>query len=61
MFDFLKNLTKQTRANGLLMLVAFFIWPGLSIVFFIGVAIGLVGGNLYAPVEKWVEKQIGRF
>lgn len=58
MFDFLKNLTKQAIAIAVLMLIIFFIWPGIALAFFAGVAVGLIGGNLYPPVEAWIEKQI---
>ena len=61
MFDFFKNLTKQTIAIAVVMLIVFFTMPGLSLIFFLGVAVGLVGGNLYPPVEAWVEKQLERF
>lgn len=60
MFDFLKKLSKQAIVIGVVMLIVFFIWPGATILFFVGVAVGLVGGNLYEPVETWVEKQIAR-
>ena len=61
MFEFWKKLTKQTVLVGIIMLIVFFIWPGATLLFFIGVVVGLVGGNLYEPVESWIEKLIARF
>ena len=61
MFDFLKNLTKQAIAVAVVMLIVFMVWPGLALAFFVGVAVGLVAGNLYAPIEAWVEKQIANY
>lgn len=61
MFDFLKNLTKQTIAVGVLCVVAFFAFPGITIPFFVGVAVGLVAGNLYPKVEAFIEGLLERF
>lgn len=61
MLDFLKNLSKQAIVVAVLMVILFFANPAIGSAFFVGVVVGLVAGNLYAPVERWIEDRIADF
>ena len=58
--DFLKTMGKQAILVGVIALVLFFVWPGATTLFFGGMAVGVIVGNLYDPVEKIAEKIIDK-
>lgn len=58
--DFLKKLGKQGIAVIVVGVIVFFVWPGATLLFFIGLAAGVVLGNLYDPLESAVEKFLSR-
>jgi hypothetical protein len=58
--DFLKKLSKQAIAAIVGGIIIFFVWPGATLLFFSGMAAGIVLGNLYEPLEAAVEKFLTR-
>lgn len=54
--DYLKNLSKQAVAAVVVAAIVFFAVPGLATVFFVGMAAGVVAGNLWPALEKLGEK-----
>lgn len=54
--DFLKNLSKQAIAAAVIGLIVFFAVPGLATLFFLGMAAGVVAGNMWPALEKLGEK-----
>ncbi len=58
--DFLKKLSKQAIAAGIIGMIIFFVWPGATTLFFAGIAVGIIAGNLYEPLEALAEKAINK-
>ncbi len=58
--DFLKNLSKQAIAAAVIGLIVFFAVPGLAITFFVGMAAGVVAGNMWPALEKLGEKAVAK-
>jgi hypothetical protein len=58
--DFFKKFGKQAIAVAVVGGIIFFVWPGATLLFFSGMAAGVVLGNLYEPLESAVEKFLSR-
>lgn len=54
--DYLKNLSKQAIAAVVIGVIVFFAMPGLATTFFVGMAAGVVAGNMWPALEKLGEK-----
>lgn len=58
--EFFKKFSKQAIAVAVVAGIIFFVWPGATLLFFGGMAAGVVLGNLYEPLESAVEKFLSR-
>lgn len=59
--EFFKKFGKQAALAGGVGAIVFFIWPGATMLFFSGIAVGVIVGNLYEPLESAVERLIDKF
>ena len=58
--EYLKSASKQLIAAAVVALIVFFVWPGATLLFFIGMAVGILAGNFWQPLEHMAESLIAR-
>ncbi len=58
--EYVKNASKQLIVAAVVGVIVFFVWPGATVLLFVGMAIGIIAGNLYPAVEAIAEKAIAK-
>jgi len=57
---YLKNASKQLIVALVVAVILFFVWPGATILLFVGMLVGILVGNLYPAIERAAEKIIAK-